>query len=138
MLLVNTNALSYYKKILHLDRMARPSNKLDIAGYYASVGRILYQLKEYKTALVNLHVATRLYEQVNPSDETDLSHVYNYIGSLYQETGNYANAITFFEKLVPIQEQILPQTQPDLDLRYCRLNFMYTAINQTVEISVLP
>jgi tetratricopeptide (TPR) repeat protein len=84
------------------------------ASIYTQLGRIKYNLGEYKDAMTLYQKSLEINQKILPPNHPDLAACHDNIGLVYENIGNYSKACSFYGRALDIGQQSLPPNHPSL------------------------
>jgi tetratricopeptide (TPR) repeat protein len=118
-------AITFYDKVLEIDKKRLPPNHLSFASTYNNIGMVYQNMGDYPKALSYYEKALEIRKQSLPPNHPDLAMSYNNIGAVYKNMGDYSKALSYYEKALEIQQQSLPPNHPDLASSYNNIGIVY-------------
>jgi tetratricopeptide (TPR) repeat protein len=120
-----TEAISFYKKSLHIYKENLTSYHPLLAKCYKSIALVCNNMKEYSDALFLQHEALEIEEYILPPTHHSLAISYSNIGLILFNMKEYSKALLFYEKTLQICKKILPINHPMYATCYNNIGLVY-------------
>ena len=120
-----TEAISFYKKSLHIYEQNFPSNHPLLAKSYKSIALVCNNMEEYSDALYFHHKALEIEEYILPPNHPSLAASYNNIGLILYNMKEYSKTLLFYEKTFKIYQKTLSINHPLFATSYHNIASVY-------------
>ncbi|CAF4697418.1 unnamed protein product [Rotaria socialis] len=123
-----TEAVSYIKTSLKINRRPLPEDHPDLAAFYNNIGQVYHDMEDYSKALEFYDKSHQILEMSLPQDHPSLTTSYNDLGLVYNNIGDYSKALVFYQKAYPIFEDTLSPNHLNFVAVYSQLGEVYRSM----------
>ena len=111
----NTEALSYYEKVLEILQRTLPANHPSLATSYNNIGLVCHNMGEYSKAqaLSYYGKALETLQKTLPANHPELATSYNNIGLVCGNMGEYSKALSYCQRASDIIQCSLSPNHPN-------------------------